>query len=193
MTRPQIKRLTVISIALLALLGTQTTAAEEDVHKAAQQAVGFSAGWISGNGITYRRYFGDRFVQATFVGIVSGSASNAYVNTAVSAGTYLHKIPARGILPPVGLKILAGADFLYEKNAYEQVASDSPKTVNESGSKEEQQSFYGAGFGLDFGNPGRAGLSLWFTVNYVFAYDGIGEPSFSAFGARPSAGILYGW
>ena len=164
---------------------------ESETHKAATHAVGFSGGWITGSGVTYRRYFGDHFLQGTFFGVISDSANNAYVNTAFSAGTYLHKLKAFGIMPPLGLKIMAGADLVVERRHEKSFSTDGGGTTTRT--SRYDKSYYGGGVGLDVGNPGRAGLSLWIAVNYVFAYDGITSPTFKWFGARPAAGILYGW
>lgn len=186
-----------MNIALLAISSSTASASERagagenETHKAASQAVGFSGGWITGSGVTYRRYFGDHFLQGTFFGVTSDSANNTYVNTAFSAGTYLHKLKASGIIPPLGLKIMAGADLVVERRAEESAATDGGSQVSRT--RRYSNSYYGGGVGLDIGNPGRAGLSLWIAVNYVVAYDGITSPTFEWFGARPAAGILYGW
>ena len=184
-----------ISLVLLLAMASASlamaNAKESETPKAASQAVGFSGGWITGSGITYRRYFGDHFLQGTFFGIISDSANNAYVNTAFSAGTYLHKLKAFGIMPPLGLKIMAGADLVVERRVEEGASTDGSSAISRT--SRYNKSYYGGGVGLDVGNPGHAGLSLWIAVNYVFAYDGITSPTFEWFGARPAAGILYGW
>lgn len=165
---------------------------ENESHHTATQAVGFSGGWISGNGVTYRRYFGYHFLQGTFFGVVSNNGKNTYVNTAFSGGTYLHKLKASGIIPPLGLKIMAGADLVLERrNEEEGISSGGGSTITRTINYDK--SYYGGGVGIDIGNPGSEGLSLWIAVNYVFAYDGISSPSFDWFGARPAVGILYGW
>jgi hypothetical protein len=87
---------------------------------------------------------------------------------------------------------MAGTDLLVERRS--EAEGKSPgggSTITRTSSHDK--SFYGAGVGIDIGNPGRAGLSVWMTVNYVFAFDGISSPSFDWFGARPAFGILYGW
>ena len=182
-----------ISMVLLLAMICVSFANAKDVetHKAASQAVGFSGGWVTGSGVTYRHYFGDHFLQGTFFGVVSDNGNNTYVNTAFSAGTYLHKLKASGIIPPLGLKVMGGADVVLENRFEESVSvnggSKTTRTIHEN------KSYFGGGVGLDIGNPGRAGLSLWIAANYVFAYDGITSPTFEWFGSRPAAGILYGW
>jgi len=179
-------------MVLLLTMTNVSFAKENESHQSATQAVGFSAGWISGNGITYRRYFGKHFLQGTIVGVVSNNADDAYINTAFSAGTYLHKLKASGIFPPLGLKIMAGADLLLERRSEAEGKSPAGGSTVARTSNHDM-SYYGGGVGIDIGNPGRAGLSLWIALNYVFAYDGISSPNFEWFGARPAAGILYGW
>lgn len=167
-------------------------AEENEVSQSASQAIGFSGGWISGNGVTYRRYFGKHFLQGTFFGVISDNGDNTYINTAFSGGTYLHKLEASDIMPPLGLKIMAGVDLVVDRSRETEFVAlpgdnATTRTIN------EDMSYYGAGVGIDFGNPGQPGLSLWVAVNYVFAFEGISSPSFDWFGARPAGGILYGW
>ncbi|MDH5232204.1 MAG: hypothetical protein OEZ58_04610 [Gammaproteobacteria bacterium] len=151
-------------------------------HPQPSQAVGFSAGWISGSGITYRRYLGNNFIQGTFFGMFGDSGSNMYVNGALSAGRYLHRRKAWGLLPPHGIHVLLGADYAVQReNSQDPFASDYEK------------SFYGAGIGLDFGNPGEKGLNLWLSILYVASYEGIGSAAFESFGMRPASGIFYAW
>ncbi|MDX1811294.1 MAG: hypothetical protein R3240_05060, partial [Gammaproteobacteria bacterium] len=146
------KTIHVFLTSFLWLLFTSIALAEENaVDHAAKQAVGFSGGWISGNGITYRRYFGKHFLQGTIFGVISNNGNNTYVNAALSGGTYLHKLKASGIIPPLGLKLMAGADVVMERNTEEQSASlgggkISTRTLN------EDMSYYGAGMGIDIGN-----------------------------------------
>ena len=154
-------------------------AADGKPTNAAKQAVGFSAGWITGSGVTYRRYSGNSYLEGTLFGLVSGSAKDSYLNIAFSMGHYLHRVPAQGKVPPIGLKILGGADLVWERQTNERDNLD--------------MSYYGGGFALDIGNPGRAGLSVSIALNYVLAFKGIGSPDFDWFGARPAASIIYGW
>lgn len=154
-----------------------------DPSNAAQQAVGFSAGWITGSGLTYRRYSGDNYLESTLFGIVSSSAKDAYVNVAFSMGHYFHRTQASGKVPPIGLKIIGGIDMVLDRRADETTAANN----------NQDMSYYGGGVALDIGNPGRAGLSLSIALNYVFAFEGIGAPDFQWFGARPAADIIYGW
>ncbi len=188
------KKTMLVGLAMLLLFFQSQCliAADNNTSKSALQAVGFNAGWISGNGITYRCYSGQRFLQGTFFGVVRNNGEDAYVNIAFSAGTYLHKVDADGILPPMGLKVMAGADVVMEKRRETEAGPVMPGSSSERTIK-ENNSYYGAGVGLDLGNPGRQGLSLWLAVNYVFAFSGITSPEFDWFGARPSAGILYSW
>jgi hypothetical protein len=180
-----------ILVLLITFTGVSLADDDSEPHHDASQAVGFSGGWIGGNGVTYRRYFGDHFLQGTFFGVVSDNANNAYLNAAFSVGTYLHKIEAAGIVPPIGLKVMAGADLVLER---ESNGDTSPINGNADNRRSNlDMSYYGGGVGLDIGNPGRAGLSLWLAVNYVVAYDGISSPAFDWFGVRPAGGILYGW
>ena len=164
---------------------------ESTSHRNATQALGFSAGWVSGSGITYRRYFGEYFLQGTVVGFVKNGVNDAYVNTAFSGGKYLHKLNASGIIPPLGLKVMGGVDLVMERRSVVETKLPDGSATNSSNNYDK--AYYGAGVGLDIGNPGRAGLSLWLAVSYVFAYDGIIAPEFKWFAARPAAGILYGW
>lgn len=185
-------RVNVVSQVLLLMFAGASFADDNEPHHNAAQAVGFSGGWIGGNGVTYRHYFGDRFLQGTFFGVVSNSASDAYLNAAFSVGAYLHKIEASGIVPPIGLKVLAGADLVLERQNVEEATL--PKGGIATTRKYNfDMSYYGGGVGLDIGNPGRAGLSFWLAVNYVFAYEGISSPTFDWFGIRPAGGVLYGW
>lgn len=181
---------TVVLLLMLAL--TDVTLADEiEPHHNASQAVGFSGGWIGGNGVTYRRYFGDHFLQGTFFGVVSNSANDIYLNTAFSVGTYLHKIEAAGIVPPIGLKVMAGADWVLERDSDGDASPIGGGTDTRRSNLDK--SYYGGGVGLDIGNPGRAGLSFWLAVNYMLAYEGISSPAFEWFGVRPAGGMLYGW
>jgi len=188
-----INRSTVLAAIFLALLMSDPLyALERPSSGVATQAVGFSGGWISGNGITYRRYFGNHFLQGTAVALISNNANDTYVNAAFSAGTYLHRLEASGIVPPLGLKVMAGADMVLERRSSNE-AKASPGGSTVSSVSAYDKSYYGGGIGLDIGNPGQAGLSFWLAVNYVFAYDSITSPKFEWFATRPAAGILYGW
>lgn len=177
---------------LLLALNHATFADENFTQQQAKHAIGFSTGWIFGNGVTYRHYFGDQFLQGTFFGIVTGNGDEAYINAAFSGGTYLHKLKASGIIPPMALKVMAGADLVMEKQRVYEGSSIGNKTSSER-TVNENRCYYGAGAGIEIGNPGRPGLSLWIAVNYVFAFEGVSSQSFDWFGARPAAGILYGW
>ncbi|MDH5546388.1 MAG: hypothetical protein OEZ43_12405 [Gammaproteobacteria bacterium] len=168
------------------LLTASVYALEPAQLKPAKHALGFSAGWVNGSGITYRRYFGDHFAQGTIFGLVSNNGNDAYVDAAFSVGTYLSRLESFGILPPMGLKLMAGADLVIDR-------TDSSRDGFTTGSFTYDRSYYGGGVALEFGNPGSSGLSLWAALNYVFTYDGIGSPSFQTFDMRPSMGILYGW
>lgn len=164
---------------------------EEKIHTPANHALGFSAGWVSGNGLTYRYYLGDYFFQATAAGMVANNGDDIYLNTALSVGKYLHRLPAKGILPPLGLKLMAGADYLAVRQL-EMVESADKLTFTEQ-RVTTSNSYYGGGVGVDIGNPGRKGLSFWIAYNFVSAYQGLDAPVFEWFGPRPSAGVLYSW
>lgn len=156
-------------------------------EKSANQAVGFSAGWITGSGITYRRYKHNNYLETTLFGIVRSSAKDAYVNVAFSAGHYFHRTPATEKIPPIGLKIIAGIDLVMDRRAEQNNLTTSTDRNN------QDMSYYGGGVALEIGNPGQAGLSLSIAFNYVFAFDGIGSPDFEWFGARPAASLIYAW
>ena len=181
----------VLFMMLIVLLPSVLYANEVVSHRKATQALGFSAGWVTGSGITYTRYYDDYFLQGTIVGFVRNSANDAYINTALSGGKYLHKLAASGVIPPLGLKVMGGVDLVMERRSTVEAKLPDASTSNRSNNYD--MTYYGAGVGLDIGNPGRAGLSLWIAVNYVFAYDGLFRSEFKWFGARPAAGILYGW
>lgn len=154
-------------------------AAERESTNTAKQAVGFSAGWITGSGVTYRHYKDDSYIEGTLFGLVSGSAKDTYVNIACSLGHYLHRVPAQGKVPPIGLKLLGGMDLVWDRRSNENDKFD--------------MSYYGAGVALDFGNPGKAGLTVSIAYNYVFAFNGISSAEFEWFGTRPAASLIYGW
>jgi len=175
-----------ISMILFCCFSSVSFANDDILPRPVKQAVGFSAGWLTGNGVTYRRYLNNHFFQGTFAGITSSDQNqdHLYVNAALSAGTYLHKMESRGIIPPLGLKIIAGADIVVERRE------------SNNGTKPDEiadMSYYGGGIGLEIGNPGYGGLSLWLSTNYVVAFKRITSPSFERFNIRPAMGIIYGW
>lgn len=175
-----------LCVTLLLCISATAEAAGPSTTKSVKHAAGFSAGWPSGSGITYRRIIGKHFVQTTLFGISSDNGDNTYVNAAIAAGTYLHKKAATRILPPLGLKVMVGADWVLERR--QSVDSTAPTMI-----RSYDKSYYGGGVGLDIGNPGSAGLSVWLAANYVVGFDGLSFREFESFSILPSAGILYGW
>lgn len=142
------------SIIALSFLFTPFALADDVQRGQPKHAVGLSAGWVVANGLSYRRYFDDNLVQATFAGAVDRKSDEEYVDVSLSYARYLKKIDLES-WHRLGLKFVGGIEA--ERDKWH---GDSENTV-----------FTGAGFGVDVGYVGESGFVLAFDVIYTAGFD----------------------
>jgi len=149
-----------------------------------KQAIGLSLGWVVANGLSYRRYFGNQFIQGTFAGAVDKDEDREYVDASLSYGRYLNTFELTEGAFPFGLKFIAGIEAEHDNNrSIDIVSNDQIKSANELHT--------GAGFGLDFGNPNRNGLIFSLDIIYTASFRGFSEFEFVRLGLLPSVSIHY--
>ena len=158
---------------------------------AARQAIGFSAGFVTGTGITYRRYIKESFVQGTFFGRYEAEGRDTMLISGVSWGHYLHRIETSRALPPVALTFITGIHASYNSFGYTRYV-EGPTPMTGTTQSFDSRSYTGAGLAIEIGNPGQRGLDLWLAITYAASFYGIFQ-DLEAVEPLPAIGILYNW
>ena len=123
--------------------------------------IGISTGAVTGSGIDVVKYFNDYYVHASAMFIYEAQG-DSFKDVALVAGKYLHKEEILSFGLPVGFKMFGGVNLTDENDLRK-----------------------GIGFGLDFFNPGKKGVSVWYDVSY-------GTPNYiDSFAFYNAIGIIY--
>jgi len=149
-----------------------------------KQAIGVSLGWVVANGLSYRRYFGSQFFQTTFAGAVNKDKNSEYIDFSVSYGTYLNPLQFKPTDFPVGFKFVTGVEVERDSNRQDDLVSQDPnKSIDEL--------HIGAGFGLEFGSPGKKGLLYGVDLIYTASFRDLRQLEFVRLGLLPSVSIQF--
>lgn len=126
---------------LLGLLLTTSTYANA-MEEASPFGIGISGGALTGTGVDVVKYFGDYYVHGSAM-VIYQAEGDSFKDFALVAGKYLHKEEILSFGLPVGFKMFGGLNY-----------------------NDDDELRKGFGFGVEFFNPGRKGLSLWYNVAY---------------------------
>ena len=172
-----------ILIGLFTFIPT-TYAEKSQPPPTTQQAIGLSLGWVVANGLNYRRYFDEQFLQITFAGAVNKDEDREYIDFSLSYGRYLNTFDLSEDFYPVGVKFVSGIEVERDTNREADFVSD----ANQLSANELH---LGAGFGLDVGNPKQRGLIVSVNIIYTASFRGLKAREFVRLGMLPSIGIHY--
>lgn len=173
-----------IILVVVMLVICQSSYAEKNIKSKPRQAIGISLGWVVANGLSYRRYFGSQFLQGTFAGAVNKDEEKEYIDISVSYGNYLNQFNLSNGNFPVGFKFISGIEVERDTDRRNDlVSTDESKSANEL--------HLGAGFGIDFGNPGGKGILYSIDLIYTASFRGIEKKEFVRLGMLPSVSIQY--
>lgn len=149
-----------------------------------REAVGLSLGWVVANGLSYRRYSGNTFVQATFAGAIDKERDQQYVDASISYGHYLNTFDfGRGRFP-IGIKWITGLEFERDlARSRDLVATRINNSPNEI--------HIGTGVGFDLGNPNHRGMIYSIDVIYTATFRDLKDSQFVRLGILPSVSLHY--
>lgn len=130
----------------------------------ANNAFGASLGWITGSGIMYRHYFNDNYAQLGFIAYYNADTKpvKKYGNLAFMVGRYVHYTDFSNRFFPIALKVNAGGDI--EVGEERDVYDDNGYSV---GTRIDDYLHFGAGIGVDIGNPNQKGFALSVELTYI--------------------------
>ena len=173
-------------ILCMLLLSISTVALSEEMAGALKpkHSIGLSLGWVVANGLSYRQYLADDFVQLTFAGAVDKDKDEEYIDASISYSRYLNKFDLNQGRFPVGLKWLTGIELERDIDRSQDLVS---KTLNVS----PNEIHVGSGFGFDFGSPGRRGMIYSFDVIYTASFRDFKNREFVRLGLLPSISLHY--
>lgn len=161
---------------------SQTAYADEETRKA-ESAVGLSVGWVEANGLSYRRYFQDSYIQFTFAGSYDKAAKQEYFDGSISGARYLTTIESSKFFP-VALKFVYGLELERDTDrSNDLVEVDNFQPTNEV--------HLGAGLGFDIGRPQQKGLGFSANATYTASFESFTEMNFVRLGLLPSASVYY--
>lgn len=176
MDSPMKTKTSLTTIILFFLIFTsQIVFAEERQARVIHHGFGLSAGWVVGNGLLYRHYFGKNFLQGSFAGLIDKEEDEAYLDVSVSYGRYLNTLHYDTVGAPIGLKWIFGGEAVYDE-----VKNTKDNRLN-----------FGTGIGLDIGSVNVPGLLISFDLIYTVSYAGLSEPEFTTLMLRPAVGVVY--
>lgn len=166
-------RLFLLATVTLANLWSSNSWSEQS-NTASRQAVGFNAGWVVGNGLSYRYYLGKQWLQLTFAGTVDRDNEEAYIDLSLSYARYLNTFHLSEN-NPIGLKWVSGIEGVFDE--FEGVRDN---RVN-----------IGTGFGVDFGKVSASGFVYSLDLIYTAEFVGLRRFEFNSLNLRPTVGIHY--
>lgn len=160
----------------------------------ARHALGASLGWIVGTGLSYRHYFSDQYFQTTLLASAEhlnddiASNDDVYIDFAMAYGKYLHIDQPKNWFP-IGLKWLAGVEWIYEENPNCNFDSLRQSCIEYSDS--ERTMHLGAGVGIDVGRIQTQGLVVSLDLSFLATFE---EGKFEGVHAPwPALSVLYNW
>lgn len=145
--------------------------ANQGLNPSANYGFGLTGGFLTGTGMTFRKYFHDNYIQVGGLGsfYAKGDKNNdgSYDwNLSLVAGRYFNKTYFKGAGFPVGFQAFYGIHDTYEK--YTRDDYDYNLAL---GQTYFHQLLTGVGFGVDFFNPATKGIGWWFTVSYDLVFN----------------------
>ncbi|MDH5232855.1 MAG: hypothetical protein OEY38_22600 [Gammaproteobacteria bacterium] len=173
--------LTLISALNIPLAGQADEAIKDNGKPSI--AVGATIGYVETTGLSFRKYFGDSYIQTNFAGFVDKDKGEEYIAASLSYGHYLNQFDLGKRRTPVGLKFVAGVEAEHD--------SSNNEGVNLDGIDAEQEIHTGAGIGFEFGNPTRRGLVFTVDVLYTAGFRDFHAKEFRTLKLLPSASIHY--
>ena len=160
----------------------------------ANHALGASVGWIVGTGLSYRHYVSDQYFQTSVFAAAEqlnddiASNDDVYVDLAFSYGRYLH-VDLTHKWVPIGLKWLAGAEWIYEESPN---CDYDPATQGcIANSRTDRTVHIGTGVGIDVGRVRSQGLIMSLDLSFIATFE---EGKFEGVHAPwPAFSVLYNW
>jgi hypothetical protein len=175
--------LRIFTVITLLALTTSAQALEKRSSKPTG-ALGVNMGWVEANGLSYRKYFGNQYLQMSFAGSYDKTKGEEYFDASISYARYLNIFDLENKYLPLGFKFVTGIEA--ERDA------DRRNDIVDSDNKEAANELHiGAGFGVDIGNPLQRGLSMSFNAIYTASYSDFEELEFVRLGLLPSVGLHY--
>lgn len=166
---------------------------ENEIDKT-RHALGASLGWIVGTGLSYRHYFSNQYIQTTLLASAENlnddiaSNDDVYIDFGFAYGKYLHVDQPKNWFP-IGLKWLAGVEWIYEKNP--NCEFDSLRQSCIQYSQAERTMHLGAGIGIDLGRVQMQGLVVSLDLSFLATFE---EGKFEGVHAPwPALSVLYNW
>lgn len=166
--------------------------AHEGMNPSANYGFGLTGGFLTGTGMSFRKYFNDNYVQigglGSFYAKGDKNVDGTYDwNLSLVVGRYFNKRYFKGAGFPVGFQGFYGIHDTYEKY-----------TLDDYDYRLDQTYFHqlltGVGFGVDFFNPATKGFGLWITVSYDLVFNMAKENAFlERTSFYNSIGASYNW
>ena len=161
-------------------------AAEHAEVKRPTGAFGANVGWVEANGLIYRKYFGDQYMQVSFAGAYDKTKGEEYFDGSISYARYLNIIDLEDRFFPFGFKFVTGIEAERDADRANDIVDNKYlETANEL--------HFGAGFGVDIGNPLQRGLSMSVNAIYTASYRDFKNLEFVRLGLLPSIGLHYNY
>lgn len=160
--------------------------ADAELNSTLEAAVGLSVGWVEANGLSYRRYFGNQYIQGTFAAAIDRDNDSEYVDMSISYSRYLNVFEMKNQFFPIGMKIVAGSEI--ERN------TDRPaEWFNSKANISPDALHVGLGVGADLGNPLREGFVVSLNALYTATFRGFKALEFVRLGLLPSVSVHYNY
>ncbi len=157
--------------------------------------IGVAGSFATGSGLTYRRYFGNTSVQASFLAIITERGDDAVAFVGASAVQYLlvwYSPGARGLLPSsTALRLVGGAHYYLRRwtESSESMSANNVWTIREEKRRDSSVNI-GAGLGFEFGAIVRSGFSLSTDLVLTAAID---DQGLDYILPLPQAALVYSW
>lgn len=154
-------------------------------EKKATASIGTGLGWVEANGLSYRKYFDDQYVQFTFAGAYDKAKKQEYFDASMSYGKYLATVDT-GHFFPMALKFVTGVEL-------ERDADRKNDLVDAAYLQAANELHAGAGFGVDIGSPQRKGFGASVNALYTASFRDYSKMEFVRLGLLPAASIYYNY
>lgn len=170
-------------------------AAPSNPQQSNVHGIGVAGSFATGSGLTYRRYFGNTSVQASFLAVITDRGDEAVAFVGASAVQYLlvwYSPGARGLLPAsTALRLVGGAHY-YLRRWKEDTSFMSSNNfwTQRTEQKRDSSINIGAGLGFEFGGIVRSGFSLSTDLVLTAAIDDAGLEYILPL---PQAALVYSW
>lgn len=157
--------------------------------------IGVAGSFATGSGLTYRRYFGNTSLQASFLAVITDRGDEALAFIGASAVQYLlvwYSPGARGLLPSsTALRLVGGAHYFMRRWQVDTSTMSANSIWTPRSEKKRVSSVnVGAGLGFEFGAIVRSGFSLSTDLVLTAAID---EAGLDYILPLPQAALVYSW